>query len=75
MEPVRYAVIFEPDALDGGFNVRIPAFPHAHTQGDSIEESLANAREIIELELEVMAERGEAVPRSDADSGIRVERV
>lgn len=39
--------------------MRIPAFPHAHTQGDDLEDALANAREIIELEIFVAVERGE----------------
>jgi len=70
-----YRVILEEDAEDGGFVVRIPAFPHAHTQGDSVDEALANAREVIELEIEVAVERGEEIPRPDADVPVRVERV
>jgi predicted RNase H-like HicB family nuclease len=68
-------VILEADVEDGGFNVRIPAFPHAHTQGDTVEEALANAREVIELEIEVADERGDELPDSDADVPVRVERV
>jgi predicted RNase H-like HicB family nuclease len=74
-EALRYAVILEPDPLDGGFNVHIPAFPHAHTQGDDVEDALRNAREVIELEIEVMLERGETLPDSDGDADIRIERV
>ncbi|HEX3468906.1 MAG TPA: type II toxin-antitoxin system HicB family antitoxin [Candidatus Elarobacter sp.] len=70
-----YRVILEEDASDGGFVVRIPAFPHAHTQGDTVEDALANVREIIELEIEVAAERGEDIPPPDADVPVRVERV
>jgi len=68
-------VILEADVDDGGFVVRIPAFPHAHTQGDTVEDALANAREVIELEIEVATERGEELPNSDADVPVRVERV
>jgi antitoxin HicB len=74
-EALRYAVILEPDPLDGGFNVHIPAFPHAHTQGDDVEDALRNAREVIELEIEVMIERGETLPEPDGDADIRIERV
>lgn len=70
-----YRVILEADAEDGGYVVRIPAFPHAHTQGDTVEDALANAREVIELEIEVATERGEELPTSDADVPVRVERV
>jgi len=48
---LSYRVILQPDADDGGFNVIIPAFPRAHTQGDDAEDALKNAREIMELEL------------------------
>ena len=74
MAAFAYKVILEPEA-DGGFNVVIPAFPHAHTCGDTVEESLAHAREVIELELEVMHERGEEIPAPDGDAEVRVERV
>jgi antitoxin HicB len=75
MADLAYRVVLEADPEDGGFVVRIPAFPHAHTQGDSVEEALANAREVIELEIEVARERGEDIPDPDADVPVRVERV
>jgi predicted RNase H-like HicB family nuclease len=59
-----YAVVLEPEA-EGGFSVVIPALPEAHTQGETVEECLANAREVIELVLDVRAERGEEIPPSD----------
>jgi len=74
-EPLAYRVLLEADPEDGGFVVAIPAFPHAHTQGETVEEALANAREAIELEIEVLVERGEPVPAADANVAIRIERV
>jgi len=74
-EPLAYRVILEADPDDGGFVVRIPAFPHAHTQGDNVEDALANAREVIELEIEVATERGEELPAPDADVPVHIERV
>lgn len=59
-----YAVVLEPEA-EGGFSVQIPAFRGAHTQGETVEKCLANAREVIELHAEVMTERGEPLPPSD----------
>jgi predicted RNase H-like HicB family nuclease len=73
-EALRYAVILKPDPLDGGFSVHIPTSPHAHTQGDDVEDALRNAREVIELEIEVMIERG-PLPESDGGADIRIERV
>jgi predicted RNase H-like HicB family nuclease len=74
-DALRYTVILEPDPDDGGYVVRIPAFPHAHTEGNDVEDSLRNAREVIALEIEVMTERGEDLPAPDGDAEIRVERV
>jgi len=71
---LSYRVILEPDADDGGFNVVIPAFPTAHTQGDDAEDALRNAREIIELELGYLAEKGLPIPPSDAEN-VRIEHV
>ena len=75
MADLVYRVILEADAEDGGFNVRIPAFPHAFTQGETVEEALANAREAMELEIEVAVERGEELPVPDAGLPVRVETV
>jgi predicted RNase H-like HicB family nuclease len=74
-DALTYAVILEPDPSDLGFNVHIPAFPRVHTQGEDVEDALRNAREAIELEIKVMLERGETLPRSDGDADIRIERV
>ena len=70
---VRYAIVLEPES-DGGFSVSIPALPEAHTQGDTLEEAMENAREVA---LAVVTDRrahGEPVPASDADA-VRLERI
>lgn len=72
MAVVSYAIVLEPEA-EGGFTVVIPALPEAHTQGETVDECLLNAREVIALVLEMRAERGEDIPPSD--DGIRIERV
>ncbi len=71
---LSYRVILEPDADDGGFNVVVPAFPTAHTQGDDVEDAMRNAREVIELELGYLAKRGLPIPPSDVEN-VRIERV
>jgi antitoxin HicB len=61
---VRYAIVLEPEA-EGGFSVSIPSLPEAHTQGDTLEEAIENAREAA---LAVVTDRlayGEAVAPSD----------
>ena len=47
---------------DGGYVVSVPALPGCFTQGDSREEALENAREAIELYIEELKARGEAIP-------------
>jgi antitoxin HicB len=59
-----YRVILNP-AEEGGFNVVIPAFPHGFTQGETVDECLANAREVIGLELDYLHEKGLQIPESD----------
>jgi antitoxin HicB len=70
---VRYAVVLEPEA-EGGFSVSVPALPEAHTQGETVEEALANAREVVLAVITDRCAHGEEIPPSDAD-GVRLERV
>jgi len=57
----RSALPSDPRARVGCFGLQrhYPSIPAAHTFGESIADATANAREIIELELEVARKRGE----------------
>ncbi|MBA4181932.1 MAG: HicB family protein [Anaerolinea sp.] len=55
-----YTIILSPEPDGPGYAVIVPAMPGALTQGDSREEALANAAEVMALWLEVSAEHGEA---------------
>ena len=68
----NFAVVLEP-AEEGGFTVMVPALPGVVTEGETLEEALANAREAIELCLEDLAEQGAEIPASDL--GARLERI
>jgi len=57
----NYSVVLEPD-VDGGYVAIVPAFPGCYSQGDTIEEALANAREAVEVTIEDMEARGEPIP-------------
>ena len=59
-------VIIEPDET-GGYVVSCPSLPGCHSQGETIDEALANIREAIELYIEVLEEDGEPVPPDDLD--------
>lgn len=62
-----FAVVLVPQH-EGGYFVECPSLPGCYSQGESIDEALANITEAIELALEDMAARGETVP--DAGSPI-----
>ena len=47
---------------EGGYTVLVPALPEVVTEGDTREEAMANAREAIELILEVYREDGRDIP-------------
>ena len=47
---------------EGGFTVTVPALPGCVTYGETIDESIVMAREAIELYIEELQERGEAIP-------------
>ena len=54
---VAYLCRFRPEP-EGGFTVTCPKLPSVVTSGEILEEAQANAREAIELCLEVMREDG-----------------
>ena len=47
---------------EGGYMVTVPALPGCITQGDTIDEAVAMAKEAIELYIEELLSRGETVP-------------
>jgi predicted RNase H-like HicB family nuclease len=61
-----YLCHFRPEP-EGGFTVTCPKLPPVITYGETLEEAQANAREAIELCLEVMLEDGKALPSPDRD--------
>ena len=56
-----YTVVLERED-DGGFSVSAPALPGCYTQGDDLENALANAREAIQCHAEALAMDGEGIP-------------
>jgi antitoxin HicB len=73
MDSLARQVILIPDP-DGGYTVEVPSLPGCISQGDTVDEALANIREAIELHIESMVEHGETVP-DDLAEPILVYRV
>ncbi|MBS0246212.1 MAG: type II toxin-antitoxin system HicB family antitoxin [Proteobacteria bacterium] len=65
----KFAVVLEPED-EGGFTVRVPAFPEIVTYGKDEREALAMAEDAIRLVIEDAVARGEALP-SEEPSRIR----
>jgi predicted RNase H-like HicB family nuclease len=64
MATVRYTVILEPEE-GGGYHAFCPALRGCHSQGDTLEEALANIREAIQAYLESLKLDGEPIPVED----------
>ena len=63
---MKYTVVlvFSPD--DGVYLVSVPAFPEVHTYGETEEQAVANAKEAIELAVEMYQEEGRLLPQDPA---------
>ena len=59
-----FAVVLEPED-EGGFTVRVPAFPEIVTYGKDEEEALAMAEDAIRLVIEDATARGEPIPANE----------
>lgn len=68
---MEYTVIIHT-AEEGGYWVEVPALPGCFSQGETIDEALANVRAAIELHLESLKEEGQEIPR---DGGFMIGRV
>jgi antitoxin HicB len=62
----RFTVLLTPELEDGGYSVAVPALPGCHTQGETLDEALANAREAIRLYLDDVTAAGEPIPEERA---------
>ena len=58
----RYTVLLLPDLEGNGYTVTVPLLPGCITEGDTIDEALAMAREAVELYLEVLGDEGRPIP-------------
>jgi predicted RNase H-like HicB family nuclease len=59
----RYTVVLAPDPDEGGYVVSVPALPGCVTEGDTVEEALENAKDLVRLYIEDLEAHGEPVPQ------------
>ena len=60
----HYTIILERQT-EGGYHAFCPALPGCHSEGDTLEESLKNMREAVDVYIESLKAHGEEVPRED----------
>lgn len=61
MQEVIYTVHIEP-AEEGGFVAFFPALPGCHTQGETLEEVIAMAKDVLTGYLECLRAHGDPIP-------------
>ncbi len=64
---MEYSVVVHK-AEEGGFWVEVPALPGCYSQGETVEEALANTKEAIEAYILSLKDRGLPVPEEGATS-------
>lgn len=62
MKDYRYTIILHPSE-EGGYSVSVPAMPGIATQGSTIEEAIAMAKDAIRLYIESLVADGEPIPK------------
>jgi len=61
-EELEIELIFEPQE-EGGYSVYAPELPGLHTQGEDMDDALANAHEAVALYVDGLREDGESLDR------------
>ncbi|HZR39376.1 MAG TPA: type II toxin-antitoxin system HicB family antitoxin [Ktedonobacteraceae bacterium] len=62
MRERQYTIILHPDSEGGGYTVTVPALPGCVTQGETLEEAIAMAKDAIRLYIDSLIADGEPVP-------------
>jgi len=64
MKILNFRVLLKKEP-EGGFTVLVPSLPGCITYGDTVDESIANAKEAIELYIESLKAHGEEIPTEE----------
>jgi antitoxin HicB len=57
-----YTILLDPDPAGGTYTVTVPALPGVVTQGRTVEEAIAMAKDAIALHIAGLVAHGEPVP-------------
>ena len=60
---MRFTILLDPDIDGEGYTVTVPALPGCISEGRTIDEALANAREAIACHIEGLLAAGDEMPR------------
>lgn len=60
----NYTVILEKES-EGGYHAYCPTLKGCHSQGDTVEEAIANITEAIELYIESLIADSQSIPKED----------
>ena len=60
----HFTVLFEREP-DGGYHSSCPALPGCHSQGDTLDQTVANMHEAMKLYLESLRAHHEPIPTED----------
>jgi predicted RNase H-like HicB family nuclease len=62
MNAYHDTIILHPDAEEGGYTVTVPALSGCVTQGETLEETIAMAKDAIRLHIDTLIADGTPVP-------------
>jgi predicted RNase H-like HicB family nuclease len=62
MRPIQYSIIIQWSDRNNAYLVNVPELPGCHTHGDTYQEALQNALEVIELWIEAAEKDGLPIP-------------
>lgn len=63
----HYRIVLTPAPAEegGGYTVTVPALPGCITEGDTLEEAIAMARDAIESYIESLRKHGDPIPEDE----------
>jgi antitoxin HicB len=61
---LNYKILLKKET-EGGYSVFVPSLPGCITYGETIDESIINAKEAIELYIESLKSHGEEIPNEE----------